>query len=106
MGPPSERARYVPTAFNVGDGCLTLMAVTTNTWLPQTTGELQLRPGTSSCHAMFSVALHVSGSRASSAATPARLPLNCGQFCAADGITEMIANNNVRRTGMVFAILA
>jgi hypothetical protein len=99
---------------------LTLIAVTTNTWLPQTTGELQLRPGTSSCHAMFSVALHVSGSRASSGATPARLPRNCGQFlsavlstvalaevdCAADGIAEMIANNSVRRTGMVFAILA
>ena len=31
MGPPSDRARYVPTAFNVGDGCLTLMAVTTKT---------------------------------------------------------------------------
>jgi hypothetical protein len=31
---------------------------------------------------MFSVALHVSGSRGSSAATPARLPRNCGQFCA------------------------
>ena len=55
---------------------------------------------------MFSVALHVSGSRASSAATPARLPRNCGQFCAADGITETITNNSVRSPAMVFAILA
>lgn len=32
---------------------------------------------------MFSVALHVSGSAGSSAATPARLPRNCGQLSAA-----------------------
>src|SRR5688572_13611587 len=126
MGPPSDRARYVPTAFNVGVGCLRLMAVTRNTSLPQTTGELQLRPGTSSFHAMFSVALHVSGSRASSAATPARLPRNCGQFLSADlsavasaevealaeldwaaaGITETITNSTVRSPAMMWAILA
>src|SRR5688572_7638418 len=115
MGPPSDRARYVPTAFNVGVGCLRLMAVTRNTSLPQTTGELQLRPGTSRVHAMFSVALHVSGSRASSGATPARLPRNCGQFlsavalaevdCAADGTTARITNNSVSKAAMV-AILA
>src|SRR5688572_14667396 len=58
------------------------MTVSTNTWLPQTTGELQLRPGISIFQAMFSVVLHRSGSRVSSAATPARSPRNCGQFCA------------------------
>ena len=32
-------------------GCLALMAAVTNTWSPQTTGELQPRPGISSFHA-------------------------------------------------------
>ena len=47
IGPPREREVGAPTAFGCWLGCFALMAVRTNTWLPHTTGELQLRPATS-----------------------------------------------------------
>src|SRR4026209_1279963 len=49
-----------------------------------------------SVHAMFSVVLQVSGSRGSSSATPLRLPRNCGQFCAAAGITDETRESSQR----------
>src|SRR5262245_13344887 len=70
------------TGLRDGWKSFALMAVTTKTWSFQTTGELQLRPGTSIRQATFSVVVHLSGRRGSSAATPARGPRNCGQFCA------------------------
>src|SRR5216117_94412 len=82
MGPPSDRPTYVLTGFSGGLGCLASIAVRTNTWLPHTTGELQLRPGMSIFQATLSVALHVSGSFGSSGTTPALVPRNCGHCCA------------------------
>src|SRR5262245_44795468 len=76
------------------------MAVSTNTWLPHTTGELQLRPGISIFHATLSVALHVSGRRGSSAATPALVPRNCGQCCA----SADVARRRVKRAVARFAV--
>src|SRR4030095_14708229 len=55
-----------------------LIAEVTNTWSPQTTGELQLCPGTEIFHATFSLSLHVSGSAGSSSATPACSPRTGG----------------------------
>src|SRR5438093_7970888 len=93
MGPPSDRPTYVLTGFSGGLGCLVLIAVRTNTWLPHTTGELQLRPGISIFQATLSVALQVSGSFGSSGATPALVPRNCGQCCAsAAGVTRRRVN--------------
>src|SRR5262245_19106997 len=94
IGPPSDRARYLPTAFSGCAGCFAFIAVTTNTWLPHTTGELQLRPGMSIFQAMFSVGLHLSGSLGSSAATPACAPRNCGQFCADEGVAARRATSS------------
>src|SRR5262245_61204143 len=72
------------------------MAVSTNTWSPHPTGELQLRPAMSIFQATFSVVLQVSGSFGSSAATPAdRSPRNCGQCCAPAGAARSMATRAI-----------
>ena len=58
----------------------TAVDVRTKTWSPQTMGDAQPRPGTSTRHATFSSRPQLSGSAGSSATTPAASPRNCGQL--------------------------
>jgi hypothetical protein len=79
------------------------MTLVTNTWSFQTTGELQPVPGTSALHRTFSVELHVSGSLGSSAATPARGPLNWvhWSWAASEADARAAASESRRRRGTV-----
>jgi hypothetical protein len=74
---------------------LALTAAVTKTCSPHTIGELHPRPGTSIFQTMFSVALQESGRAGSSAATPARLPRNCGQLSAPAATNWLEEKTNV-----------
>src|SRR4026208_2318229 len=49
-----------------------------------------------SVHAMFSVVLQVAAARGRPPAPPLRRPRNCGQFCAAAGITDETRKSSAR----------
>ena len=61
-------------------GPSTAVDVRTKTWSPQTIGDAQPRPGTSTRHATFSSEPQRSGRAGSSGTTPAVSPRNCGQL--------------------------
>src|SRR4029434_147689 len=88
--PPFEREMYDATGSRVSFSTV-LMAVVTKTWSPQTTGELQDRPGTSIFQTMFCVGPHASGNDGWSAATPPSAPRNRGQLSSAEATAEPIA---------------
>ena len=79
-----------------GQGVSTLTTVVTNTWSPQTIGELHDRPGTVSLHTTFCVRLQLAGSEGWSGATPLRVPRNCGQFSAVTGTTGRHASTTIQ----------
>src|SRR5437899_1528403 len=87
-----------------GDACLNapaLMAVVTNTWLSQTIGDDQPRPGTSVFHATFIVVDHVVGSVSIvETALPAG-PRNCGHTVSggAGAVTSAVTNNGATNNG-------
>ena len=58
----------------------TAVDVSTKTWSPQTIGDAQPRPGTSTRQTTFSSGPQRSGRAGSSATTPAVSPRNCGQL--------------------------
>ena len=90
------------------DGSLnppSLTADVTNTRSPHTIGDDQPRPGTSTAHATFCVADHLTGNCAASATPAAFGPRNCGQSVGpiASGAPAIITRR-VNRDNRVFCI--
>ncbi len=94
--PFHESPLYSGTGLSAGKGAFTRTTVVTNTWSPQTTGELHERPGMLAFHTTFCVRLQVAGSEGWSGARPACVPRNCGQFSATTGTTAKIATTTVQ----------
>src|SRR6185436_4907571 len=94
-----------------GDACLNsfeLIAVVTKTWLPQTIGDDQPRPGTSAFQATLIVVDHFVGSVSTADTARPWWPRNCGQVVStgADGpgtsVVTASRSTSAVRTGQYY----
>ena len=96
MAPLSLPGSYSP---GIGSGSSpALIADVTKTWSPDTTGELQLRPGMSVFQTTFSVSLHVSGKARSSGTSPAFGPRNLAHSPCPSASGAPVSNSSAHPT--------